>query len=108
MLDFDVSKWPPVYQIFAAFGAAIAGAVVWLIGNRAKGTPGQTSDRTQAKLDTAELRIDLEQVMGASRSAIHKRIDDVRDELKSETDELEKRVRLNEIDIAVLKGRGHR
>jgi hypothetical protein len=108
MLDFDVSKWPPIYQLFAAFGAAIAGGAVWLFGNRVKGGPAQTSDRTQARLDTAELRIDLEQVMGASRGAIYKRIDDVREELKNEAHELEARVRQNEIDIAVLKDGRHR
>jgi hypothetical protein len=105
MPDFDVSKWPPVFQAFAALGAAVAGGLVWLLGIRRRGEGGQTTDRVHAELDTARLRLDVEEVMRATREAIHRRIDEVRDEAKSEIDALEERVRASEIAIARLQAR---
>ncbi len=108
-MDIDVSHWPAPLQYLAYVGAAIAGAVMWIIGNRGKPPP--------APANGDAVRRDIEQVVEAVRvsafnrieqveQALAKKLDTVQRDIEERVRDLEfERLRKVELDVADRLGR---
>jgi small-conductance mechanosensitive channel len=119
-----ITSWPWPAQLAALAGAAVAGATMWFLGARTKKpeaeAPGEESEElrqlraklhnaeqraadVEQKLDVAELRAQLEDVVRAVRESCFSQLGEVEGRINESLGRLEARVRTAERSIAVLE-----